>query len=135
MDLEKQLYQAAISLIEQRYPTGEGGAAALRTASGTILTSVAPETKNEALSLCIEVGACLEAHKLDEVVTHSLCVYREWTGADYVILSPCGICSERLAHWGGDVRVAISNPQNKLQFKALREMLPHHWSQVNGLPL
>lgn len=53
MEIEEELYKAAVSLIETRYPSGEGGAAALRTSSGKILTSVAPDTKNDALSLCM----------------------------------------------------------------------------------
>lgn len=60
--IEKDLYDAAAQLIEKRYPTGWGGAAAVRTQSGKILTSVAPDVKNAALSLCMEVGAYLEAH-------------------------------------------------------------------------
>ncbi|MED7818581.1 MULTISPECIES: hypothetical protein [unclassified Francisella] len=70
----KNLYDAAVELIKARYPLGFGGAAAVRTKSGKILTSVAPEVKNDALSLCMEVGAYLEAHKLNEIVTHSLCI-------------------------------------------------------------
>ncbi len=132
MNIQEQLLQVAQSLIDKRYPTGWGGAAAVATESGKILTSVAPETKNDALSLCMEVGALLEAHKLNEKVTHSLCVYRENEHSDYITLSPCGICQERLVHWGGDVEVAISNPDNKLIFKSIRELQPHHWSQVNG---
>ena len=131
MDIHQELYDAARRLIEDRYPLGFGGAAALRTTSGKILTSVAPETKNDALSLCMEVGACLEAHKLDEAVTHSLCICRETESGPFLILSPCGICQERLIHWGKKVQVAVSNPKNKLIFKSLGSLMPHHWSQVN----
>ncbi|RPB32627.1 cytidine deaminase, partial [Vibrio diabolicus] len=80
--VEKDLYDAAAHVIETRYPTGWGGAAAVRTESGKILTSVAPDVKNDALSLCMEVGAYLEAHKLDEAVTHSLCLCREDKNSD-----------------------------------------------------
>ena len=80
---EQELYHAAVELIKKRYPRGWGGAAAVRTETGKILTSIAPDTKNDALSLCMEVGAFLEAHKLNEKVTHSLCIGgvgipREW---------------------------------------------------------
>ena len=132
MSIEKELYMAAVSLIEKRYPSGFGGAAAMRTGSGEIITSVAPETKNDALSLCMEVGACLEAHKLNKPITHSICVCRESEHSMYLILTPCGICQERLAHWGGDVQVAVSTSENKLLFKSLRELMPYHWSIVNG---
>lgn len=132
MTVEKDLYQAAVNLIESRYPQGWGGAAAVRTETGKILTSVAPDTKNDALALCMEVGAYLEAHKLDEAITHSLCICREDEKSEYLILTPCGICQERLVHWGGDVLAAVSNPQNELIFKSLRELQPYHWSVVNG---
>lgn len=131
-EIENSLYQAAIKLIESRYPKGWGGAAAIRTETGKILTSVSPDVNNDALSLCMEVGAYLEAHKLDEKVTHSLCICREDEGSDYLFLSPCGICQERLVHWGGDVKAAITTAKNDVVFKSLRELMPHHWSLVNG---
>jgi cytidine deaminase len=129
--MELELYNAASDLVKLRYPSGWGGAAAVRLDDGTILTSCAPDVDNDALSLCMEVGALLEANKLNKSVTHSICVYRESEEGDLVILSPCGICQERLIHWGGEVEVAITNPDNKLQFLALKELMPHHWSQVN----
>lgn len=135
MSIEKELYLAAVSLIEQRYPSGFGGAAAMRTETGKILTSVSPDTKNDALSLCMEVGACLEAHKLNEAITHSICVCRVDEQSDYLILTPCGICQERLAHWGGGVQVAVSTTENDPLFKELRDLMPYHWSIVNGKKL
>ncbi|EHH1032927.1 cytidine deaminase [Vibrio parahaemolyticus] len=134
-NIEKELYQAAIELVNMRYPSGWGGAAAVRTESGKILTSIAPDTKNDALSLCMEVGAYLEAHKLNERVTHSLCLCRENENDEFLILSPCGVCQERLVHWGGDVKAAITTLDNALVFKPIRELMPHHWSLVNGKPL
>ena len=135
MDIEQKLYDAAVDLAQKRYPLGWGGAAAVRIASGKILTSVAPGIKNESLGLCMEVGAYLEAHKLNEVVTHSLCVSRESEATEFVILTPCGVCQERLVYWGGNVLAAITNPENKLIFKSIRELQPYHWSAVNGEPL
>ncbi|CAH7426652.1 Cytidine deaminase [Vibrio chagasii] len=132
---EQELYHAAVDLIKKRYPRGRGGAAAVRTDTGKILNSIAPDTKNDALSLCIEVGAFLEAHKLNEKVTHSLCICREDESTEFLVLSPCGVCQERLVHWGGDVKAAISTKENKLVFKTIRELMPHHWSLVNGTTL
>ncbi|MCG9552742.1 cytidine deaminase [Vibrio sp. Isolate31] len=132
---EQELYHAAVELIKIRYPRGWGGAAAVRTETGKILTSIAPDTKNDALSLCMEVGAFLEAHKLNEKVTHSLCICREDESTEFLVLSPCGVCQERLVHWGGDVKAAISTKENKLVFKTIRELMPHHWSLVNGTTL
>ncbi|CAH6866188.1 Cytidine deaminase [Vibrio chagasii] len=132
---EQELYHAAVDLIKKRYPRGWGGAAAVRTETGKILTSIAPDTINDALSLCMEVGAFLEAHKLNEKVTHSLCICREDESSEFLVLSPCGVCQERLVHWGGDVKAAISTKENKLVFKTIRELMPHHWSLVNGTTL
>ncbi|OCQ53500.1 cytidine deaminase [Photorhabdus australis subsp. thailandensis] len=132
MNIEQDLYNAAVNLIEKRYPKGWGGAAAVRTTSGKILTSIAPDTKNDALSLCMEVGAYLEAHKLNEAVTHSICLCREDAGCEYIILSPCGICRERLVHWGGSVKAAVTNERNELLFKTIRELQPYHWQVING---
>jgi cytidine deaminase len=129
--LEK-LFNQAQQLIESRYPTGWGGAAAMLTDNGAVLTSIAPNVKNDALNLCMEVGACLEAHKLNIAITHSLCIYRENEKSDFIILTACGICQERLFHWGAHVEVAISNKENKLISEPLSELMPHHWSQVNN---
>lgn len=135
MSIENDLYTAAVELASSKYPTGWAGAAAIRTTSGKILTSISPEVTNEALNLCMEVGAYLEAEKLREAVTHSLCVFRENESTSFVVLTPCGICQERLVRWGGAVLAAVSNPSNKLLFKPLRELCPHHWSLVNGREL
>lgn len=57
MNIEEALYSAASALIGSRYTRGAGGAAAVRTMSGKILTSVAPDTANDAFALCMDVGA------------------------------------------------------------------------------
>ena len=132
VSIENDLYIAAVELASRKYPTGWAGAAAIRTASGKILTSISPDVTNDALNLCMEVGAYLEAEKLGEAVTHSLCVFRENESASFAILTPCSICQERLVRWGGGVLAAVSNPSNQLVFKTLRELCPHHWSLVNG---
>ncbi|MGI0115306.1 cytidine deaminase [Zooshikella sp. RANM57] len=126
-NIQQSLYNVAVSLAKQRYPDGWAGAAALRTVSGKILTSVSPEIKQQGLGLCMEVGAICEAHKLNEAVTHSLCVSRMDTQSPFIILSPCGICQERLFHWGYDVEVAVTNTENQLVFKALKSLMPYHW--------
>jgi cytidine deaminase len=132
MGIEQELYESAVTLLKRRYPTGQGYAAAVRTDSGAILTSVPPDTKNDSLNVCIELGAYLEAFKLDEAVTHSLCIFRENENSEIIFLSPCGICQERLVFWGGDVKAAISTEDNSLTFRTIRELMPHHWSLVNG---
>ena len=130
MSIEQKLYQSAIELIEKRYPTGWGGAAAMYTEDGHILTSVSPEIINASTELCIETGAILEAHKLNSKVTHAICVVIEDENAEHRILTPCGICQERLYYWGENVKAAVSNSNNKLEYKTLREIQPYHWYRV-----
>jgi cytidine deaminase len=130
MNIEQTLFKAAVALIEKRYPTGWGGAAAMYTKSGEILTSVSPEIINASTELCIETGAILEAHKLDTEVTHSICVVRDDENSDYKVLTPCGICQERLFYWGPQVQVGIYHSEGNFQFKMLKEVQPFHWYEV-----
>ena len=126
MRIEQKLYQEAVALIRQRYPMGWGGAAALCTEEGTILTSVAPEVINASTELCIETGAICEAHKLNEAVTHIICVVRDDEKSDFKVLTPCGICQERLLYWGPKVKAAVYTSDGELLFKALEELQPYH---------
>lgn len=124
------LYQSAIQLIKKRYPTGWGGAAAMRTSDGNIITSVAPDVLNAATELCIEVGSILEAHKLQTRVTHSICVIRDDENSPFKILTPCGICQERLLYWGRDVQVAVTHKTDEVKYIPLRELQPFHWTHA-----
>lgn len=117
-------------MIEKRYPSGWGGAAALRIEDGTILTSVAPDVINDSVNLCMETGAILEAHKLAQPVTHSLCLAREDEHSPYQVLTPCGVCQERLFYWGEEVRVAVTAPSETIEYKSLIEVQPYHWSKA-----
>lgn len=64
--IEKELYIALKELVDVRYLSGWGGAAAVRVEDGTIYTSVAPEVINDSTALCMETGAILEAHKYNK---------------------------------------------------------------------
>jgi cytidine deaminase len=130
MNIEQKLYQSAVDLIDKRYPSGWGGAAAMHTEDGQILTSVSPDVINASTELCIETGAILEAHKLNTKVTHTICVVREDVNAEFTILTPCGVCQERLFFWGANVKAAITNPNGKLEYKTLGEIQPYHWFKV-----
>ncbi|MEW4305579.1 cytidine deaminase [Rossellomorea marisflavi] len=130
MTTEQQLYEAAIDLINTRYPTGWGGAAAMMTKGGRLLTSVAPEVINASTELCMETGAILEAHKFADEVTHTICVAREDEHAPYQILTPCGVCQERLFYWGPQVKARIYTADGQVEFKRLDEIQPYHWYQA-----
>lgn len=102
------MYETAVAFIQKRFPTGWGGAGVVHTAPGSFFTSVALESANAGVLLCIETGAMCEAHKYNERVTHFLCVVREDENTPFTVLSPCGVCQARLRYWGEDVRVGVT---------------------------
>ncbi|MBI9105452.1 MAG: cytidine deaminase [Spirochaetales bacterium] len=127
VEIEKKMLRLAKDFIEKRYPSRWGGAAVLRTDKNNYLISVAIETCNSGASLCIETGAICEAHKLNERVTHSICLVRDNEIAEFKILTPCGICQERLMYWG-NVKVAVTTDDNSLKFVSLSELQRFHWT-------
>ena len=127
-DIEAEMYRLAVELIEKRYPTGWGGAGVVHTSAGNYYTSVSIDTANASAVVCIELGAMLEAHKYNEKVTHCMCLIRDDENAEFRVLSPCGICQERLRFWGEDVQVAVTNREEKSKFVELRELQPYHWT-------
>lgn len=129
-EIENEMYQKAVELINSRYPTSWGGAGVVRTAKGNYYTSVSIETANASAIVCIELGAMLEAHKYNEKVTHCLCLIRDDENAEYRVLSPCGICQERLRYWGEEVQVAVTNNEEKIKFVELKELQPYHWTNA-----
>ncbi len=130
MSIEKKMYEMAVELIQKRYPVGWGGAAVIRTDKDSYYTSVAIDVCNSCADLCIETGAICEAHKFQEKVTHSLCVVRDNENAKFKVLSPCGLCQERLRFWGGDVKVGVTCKDKEVKFLSLKELQPYHWTNA-----
>jgi len=130
MTLEKTLFNKAVEFIKERYPNGWGGAAVIHTDDGRDLISVAPEVFNASTELCIETGAICEAHKFNVKVTHCICVVRDDENSKFKVLTPCGICQERLRYWGGDVRVGITTDDGELRFAELSELMPYYWGRA-----
>ncbi len=128
--VQLRMFEIATSYIENRFPKGWGGVAVLRTDKDNYFTSIAIETANSAVALCIEVGAMCEAHKYNEKITHSLCVVRDDETSDFKTLTPCGVCQERLRFWGKEVHVDVTTNDNSLKFVTLDELQPHHWSNA-----
>ncbi len=129
-EIESEMLRLAKELIEKRYPTGWGGAGVVHTENGSYFTSVAIETANASAVLCIETGAILEAHKYKERVTHCVCVVRDDENSPYKILSPCGICQERLRFWGDNVKVGVTTENGEPLFVELKELQPYHWTKA-----
>ena len=129
-DLGKIMIEKAREFIDKRYPNGWGGCAVMYTQEGEFLLSVYLDSPNSAAELCMETGAMCEAQKYNYTITHSLCVSRENENEELKILTPCGICQERLRYWGGSVKVAVSNPENALVFKTLDEIGLCYWREA-----
>ncbi len=129
MRLDQGLVDAARDLLETRYPDAEGIAAAMYTDDGAVLTGVFFEPEWGGGALCAETGALCEAEKLGKRVTASVCVSRLSGKDPIVVLTPCGICQERLFHWGGTVEVAVPDPTDatKWQARTLDEVQPYYW--------
>ena len=129
MNLDQILVDAAIDFMNRRFP-GEAweGAAAMYTEDGEILVSTSPECVNESVALCHETGAICEAHKLDKRVTASVCVSRDDQNRIH-ILTPCGVCQERLFFWGDQVQVAVplESDSTRWEAKTLKQVQPHYW--------
>lgn len=133
MKLNQTLVDEAIEFIKQRFPKVEDwvGVAAMYLEDGQILLSTAPPALNEAVNLCHETGAICEAHKLNKRITASVCVARDKQGKFY-ILTPCGVCQERLMIWGESLEVAVpmSHDSSQWQAKKLCEVQPFYWRHV-----
>jgi cytidine deaminase len=129
MKLDSNLVEAAIEFIKSRFSTEPwAGAAAMYTEDGQILISTAPAVVSASVELCHEVGAICEAYKLNKKIAATVCVSRDEKG-QFHILTPCGICQERLFVWGGDVEAAVptDTDSTKWQTKTLKELQPFYW--------
>ena len=131
MTVDRELVDLAIELIRERFGDNEGeGAAALRLDDGTVLTSVGPPAPNAAVQLCHETGAICEAFKVGRAVVASVCVI---TAADgHWILTPCGVCQERLLQYGPDVEVGVPDLDDPRRWRSLRlrDVQPHWFARV-----
>lgn len=130
MNIEQTLYDKAVDFIKNRYPTGWGGAAVIHTDDNRFLISVAIDVFNASTELCIETGAICEAHKWNVGVTHCICVVRDDEQSEFKVLTPCGICQERLRFWGENVLVGVTTNDSSLKFVPLGELMPYYWGKA-----
>lgn len=123
---------ACRSLIRERFADrDDGGAAAMLLDDGTILTGTSPDAVNASVELCHETEPYCAAFRLGRSIIASVCLYRE-PGGRTLVLSPCGICRERLAVHGPNVLVAVADPEDPEApiWKPLKEVLPAYWMTV-----
>lgn len=124
---------ACRELIETRFAEGdERGAAAMLLDDGAVLTGTAPDVPNPSVEICHETEPFAAAFRLDRTVVASVCLAREEPGR-YVVLSPCGVCRERLAGHGPGVLVAVpssGDDRGDPVWITLGEALPYYWAAV-----
>lgn len=116
-------------LIDSRFPDdGDHGAAAMLLEDGTILTGTAPDAVNASVEVCHEIEPYCAAYRLNQRVVASVCLHRQ-LGGRTVVLSPCGVCRERLAVYGPGVLVAVADRSDPtvIVWKTLRDVLPDYW--------
>jgi cytidine deaminase len=118
-----------MELIDSRFPDDtDRGAAAMLLQDGTVVTGTAPDAVNPSVEVCHEIEPYCAAFRLGQPVVASICLHRQPSGRT-VVLSPCGVCRERLAVHGPHVLVAVAHPDDatKIGWKELREVLPDYW--------
>ncbi|MCT4388781.1 MULTISPECIES: cytidine deaminase [Leuconostoc] len=126
-----KLFDSISKTIDKHYPEGWGGAAGVLLENGDILTSISPEFPNAASSVCMELGSYIQAATLDQKITHTLCLVRENEHDSLTVLTPCGICQERLNFWGNTTQCGIEIlPNGEIHYISLADLQPFHWSRV-----
>ena len=103
---------ACRELIDTRFPDDDHrGAAAMLRDDGSILTGTSPDAMNASVEVCHEIEPYCGAYRLGRQVEASVCLHRQ-PGGRTVVLSPCGVCRERLAVHGPGVLVAVASPHD-----------------------
>ena len=126
------MVDACRTLIDGRFPDGsERGAAAMLLSDGTILTGTSPDAANSSVEVCHEIEPYCGAFRLGQSIVASVCLHRDSDGR-FLVLSPCGVCRERLAVHGPDVLVAVADESDPtvVQWETLKDVLPHYWLTV-----
>ena len=131
MKADLTLYEAAVELIERRWPDADWAtAAAVYLDDGSIATGVTLDNFNSAASLCAETGPLCQAYTTNRIVVASICVNRARGRTTDLVLAPCGVCRERLALWGPEVEVGVVDSASGLGWtsRPLRELNPYYWA-------
>lgn len=124
-----QAIDACRALLNKRFPGDDhAGAAAMLLGDGTILTGTAPDAINPSVEVCHEIEPYCAAFRLGQPVVASICLHRQ-PGGRVVVLSPCGVCRERLAVHGPEVKVGVADPRDAtvIVWKTLKAVLPDYW--------
>jgi cytidine deaminase len=127
MKVDEKLVNAAIEYVKSRDAKEVTGAAAMYLEGGQILVSTSPAWVNESVAVCHEMGAFCEAYRLNKKILATACVSREKDG--FYILSPCGVCQERLWLYGENVECAVPDSGDYTKWKSIKlsVLSPHYW--------
>jgi cytidine deaminase len=123
---------ACRSLIRDRFGDDDHhGAAAMLLDDGTIVTGTAPDAINPSVEVCHEIEPYCAAFRLSRSILASVCLHRA-PGGRTLVLSPCGVCRERLAVHGPNVLVAVADVDDPtlVVWKPLKDVLPDYWMTV-----
>lgn len=95
---------------------------------GTVLTGTAPVAVNPSVEVCHELEPYCGAFRLGRAIVASVCLHREPSGR-MLVLSPCGVCRERLAVHGPELLAAVADPRDPTAavWKRLGDLLPDYW--------
>ncbi len=98
---------------------------------GSILVGTSPDALNASVEVCHEVEPYCAAFRLGQPVVASVCLHRQ-SGGRVVVLSPCGVCRERLAVYGPRVLVGVADRSDasRVVWKPLSDVLPDYWMTV-----
>ena len=131
--MDSELLDAAImacrTLISTRFPdASEHGAAAMVLCRSTIVTGMSPRVDNQSVALCHETEPYCAAYRLGQPIAASVCLHRDQSGR-FLVLSPCGVCRERLSVYGPEVLAAVPSPDDPTEvvWKRLGDLLPDAW--------
>jgi cytidine deaminase len=130
-DLAAAVDACRLLIRERFHDEDDHGAAAMLLDDGTILTGTSPDAANSSVDVCHETEPYCAAFRLGRSIVASVCLYRE-PGGRTVVLSPCGVCRERLAVHGPNVLVAVADAEVPalVVWKPLKTVLPNYWRTV-----
>lgn len=132
--MKKDLLKEVIKFVKSYSPTKSSTYAVALTKSGKLLTGVFFNSELDSARLCAEAGCMIEANKLKDPITHSLCIWYDSESDDYGVLPACGYCQERLATFGMGVMIAIPKGKTGKEyiFKSLKELRPYFWADYGS---
>ncbi|MGB1014095.1 MAG: hypothetical protein ACPG4T_08185, partial [Nannocystaceae bacterium] len=119
----------AHKLVCERFPDRPGQVTVAYTVGGHILRGVRVDAVPDAACLCPETGPICEAARLRDPITALVTVAWNGPGAPIVVLTPCGICIERLLlHTHPEAEIATYDrfAEKGCVVKGYRDLMPRH---------